>query len=86
MVFQQSLQSLFAGQTCSLKELAQLMDLYLLVHFEKPLPGLLDRLLRRLFNAGFPVGARGQFDDELAPQRTVQRMEQARLTPLRGQI
>ena len=58
MVLQQSLQAFFAGQTCGLQELAQLMDLDLLVHFEKPLAGLLDRLLRRIFQAGFQVGAR----------------------------
>ena len=87
MVLQQSLQGFFAGQACSLKKLAQLMDLNLLVHFEQPLAGLFDRLLRRIFQTEFQVGARrGQFDDELAPQRAVQRMEQARLAPLRGQV
>ena len=85
MVLQQGLQAFFAGQARGLQELAQLMDLDLLVHFEKPLAGLLDRLLRRIFHAGFQVGARGQFDHKLAPQSAVQRMEQARFAPLRGQ-
>src|SRR5271169_4142849 len=62
------------------------MDLDLLVHFKKPLAGLLHRLSRRIFQAGFQVGARGQLDHKLAPQGTVQRMEQARLAPLRSQV
>ena len=58
MVLQQGLQAFLAGQACGLKELAQLMDLDLLVHFEEPLAGLFDRLLRRIFQAGFQVGAK----------------------------
>src|SRR5713226_1993022 len=62
------------------------MHLELLVHVQAPLAGLLHRLLRRNFQAGFQVGARGQLDHKLAPQGTVQRMEQARFAPLRGQV
>ena len=86
MVLQQGLQTFFAGQTRGLKELAQLMDLDLLVHFEKPLAGLFHGLLRRIFHAGFEIGARGQFDHKLPSQCAVQRMEQARFPPLRSQV
>src|SRR5713226_9904544 len=86
MVFQQGLQPFLAGQVGGLKELAQLMDLDLLVHIQKPLPGLFDGLLRRIVDARFQIVAGGEFDDKLACQGAVQRMEQARFAPLGGEI
>src|SRR5882724_9043134 len=87
MVLQQGLQGFFAGQTCGLKELAQLMDFYFLVHFQEPSAGLFHRFLWWNLQTGLQVGTRrGQLDDKFAPQGTVQRMEQARLAPLRGQV
>ena len=49
-MFQQRLQAFFTGQVRGLQKLAQLMDLDLLVHLQKPLAGLLDGLLRRIVN------------------------------------
>src|ERR1700693_2324694 len=86
MVFQQRLQAFLAGQTRGLKELAQLMDLDLLVHIGKPLASLLDGLLRRIIDARFQILASRQFDHKLAGQGAVQRMEQARFAPLGGEV
>src|SRR6266436_3014784 len=69
MVLQQGLQGFFAGQTCGLKELAQLMDFYFLVHFQEPSAGLLHRFLRWILHAGLQVGTRrGQLDHNSRPR------------------
>src|SRR6266446_2492883 len=62
------------------------MDLYLLVHLQKPLTSLLHGLLRRIVDRCFQIVASRQIDNKLASQCAVQRMEQARFAPLRGHI
>src|SRR5207248_4908918 len=86
MMLQQSPQCLFAGQSCGLQELGQLVHLDARIHIQKPAAGLLDRFLRGSVGAGFQVGARRQIDHKFAGQGGVERVKQPGSTPLHRQI
>ena len=71
MVLEQGLQAFFAGQICGLKKLAQLMDLYLLIHFQEPLAGAFHGLLCGFFKTCFQILTSGQVDHKLASQCSI---------------
>ena len=71
MMLQQGLQAFLACQVGGLQKLAQLMDLYLLVHLQKPFASLLHGLLGRIVDGCFQIVASGQVDHEFAGQCVV---------------
>ena len=75
-------QAVLAGQSGGLQELAQLMDLYALIHVREPLLGLLDRLLRRSLYSAFQVTTAWKLDYELPVERAIEGVKEKQLLPL----
>src|SRR5947209_18968247 len=86
MMLQQSAQPFFAGQSCGLQELAQLMHLNALIHVQEPLPCLLHRLFRRAISSGFQVGTRQRIDHKLAGECSIEWVEQPCGMPFGRQV